>query len=359
MTDPSFGRRYSAQLLGERPSPGLQAADGLPEDRYSFWERYCLALLNIDIHDRRKARPREAREGLRHGILGPVFAVIAVLAVVFAWPGLLALRQYATGGNNHQSHPPRPTFPVGIDLSGLSFTQVRVDGSAMSVTAAPLALRLTTGRHVIQVTSVAGAPAVTFQVDSHGRVGYDSQEGPFVTGRGTKELRITGVAFTIDLTSSSYEMVDVDGTNPTPARVPRELDVLPGRYVLELPGFPSNNSVPFTVTGTGAVQYDRAYDGLLAGLGTSTLGVICKTVTINATAWPASQVGISGVGLLPAGTPQQVHLVPGDYAISLPGIPHIAFQVTSQGKVTYGADEGTELTGKGTGTLSVSKPHGS
>jgi hypothetical protein len=88
-------------------------------------------------------------------------------------------------------------------------------------------------------------------------------------------------AVKIDATATSYSVLSVVGvTNWLNAKTVQHLGLSPGWYAIETV---ATTAVPFRITDSGAVDYDRALDGSLSGRGSSTLVIRGYPIEVDAT----------------------------------------------------------------------------
>jgi hypothetical protein len=192
-------------------------------------------------------------------------------------------------------------------------------------------------------------PSPTASSSSHASV----SSGPGPDGRFPVTLNLTGLSFTQAYIDRHLVTNGIDPTEQT-----LQVRLGPGSHYLQFPGGATGAwaaTFPFQVTSTGSVLYDRQYDGVLTGFGTSTLRAISRTVTVDVTGTSYSWFAISFCGANAHGAKmQQFRLVPGNYNLNLQTDPSsnalIPFRVTSAGTVSY---DGSLLTGYGTSTLGI------
>src|SRR5204862_299239 len=116
-----------------------------------------------------------------------------------------------------------------------------------------------------------------FTVAADGTISYDAALDAVLTGAGTSVLTIRGASVTVDAGAleGTYLALDYVAHDPASAFSAR---LLPGQHWLKTYG---GDYLYFTVTADGAIDYDAALDGALTGRGTTTLGVVGRTVTLD------------------------------------------------------------------------------
>lgn len=149
-----------------------------------------------------------------------------------------------------------------IDARRLNTGWLGVDGITFDP-AAVLPFRLLPGGHFL-VTPFG--TTLQFTVTSDGTVGYDPSLDGFVSGRGTTTLELVGMPVTIDARVFGNTSLYFDGLFFDASAIYHAW-LLPGTHGIHL----GSTFLTFTVGLDGRIDYDAAYDGLLAGRGTTTL----------------------------------------------------------------------------------------
>ena len=97
-----------------------------------------------------------------------------------------------------------------------------------------------------------------FTVDAAGNVSYDLGLESIVDGAGTPTLTIVGFAMTIDVSPLSYSRIDLVRAAATlDLTGPNNLRLLPGFYLLGVPGAPPGLQA-FGIDDAGKITYDPA-----------------------------------------------------------------------------------------------------
>ncbi|MEO3814302.1 hypothetical protein ABGB17_35335 [Sphaerisporangium sp. B11E5] len=160
----------------------------------------------------------------------------------------------------------------------------------------------------------------------------------------------TAHPITLDVTGLTYPYFGLSGKGWWDTRHAQTLRLPAGPYTFVVGGV---TAIPFRVTRQGRVDYDAPYASLLGGKGTGTLTLIGKTVTIDATALDYPNFGIGGQGWWDARHTQAVRLLPGSHTFVIGGVTAVPFRVTAEGHLDYDAQYASELSGRGTATLTV------
>ena len=161
--------------------------------------------------------------------------------------------------------------PITIDATAVDADRFNVDyGSAGGGANVPTTLSLVPGIYFMCVP--ASNNCFLFSVSPAGPLDFAPALDTFVSGRGSQTLRVHGFPITIDATGENATTFNVDfGSVGGGANKPTTFSLVPGIYFVCVPA--SNNCVLFSVTATGAVDFDTALDGRLSGRGRSTLFV--------------------------------------------------------------------------------------
>ena len=153
------------------------------------------------------------------------------------------------------------------------------------------------------------------------------------------------------LTSPSFPIPGISASLDTSAI--QSLHLEPSSYVIQTHVTP-NPTWNFAVTAQGLVDYaptlDVSQGGFLTGCGSSTLGVLGFTITINATALTAVTFLVYGItGEIKTSVVHQLQLLPGQYNFRNPaGIrPLIPFEIKADGTVAYDPNFDADASPKG------------
>jgi len=250
--------------------------------------------------------------------------------------------------------PPPPTTTtgsgqdIGIDETDLDYTSFLVSGaSGWRDARRPLHLNLAPGTHTL--TTPLGQK-LTFVVTGDDRVDYDHSEDGTLTGRGTSTVAVHGFSVLVDATDVDYANVTVTATGwPAPQQILLRR-LLPGAHSVVTSG---GISVPFTVTGTGRVEYAAGVAGLLTGAGGTTLAVHGLPVTINDADLSYANTTLYGTGWRTHQVVRTYRLLPSATSVVTSGGPSLPFTVTGSGRVDYAAGLAGLLTGAGGTTLAL------
>ncbi len=153
------------------------------------------------------------------------------------------------------------------------------------------------------------------------------------------------------LDGPSMDIPSVTGVFDT--NVIQALQLEPASYSVRTHANPDKNW-QFEVTAQGLVDYtpilDVSQGGFLTGRGSSTLGILGFTVTINATALTAATFLVYGItGEIKTSVVHQLQLLPGQYNFRNPaGIrPLIPFEIKADGMVAYDPSFDADASPKG------------
>jgi cytoskeletal protein CcmA (bactofilin family) len=257
-------------------------------------------------------------------------------------------------------------------LSGQGTSTLTVHGRAVTVNATALSLPgLTINYGIYRQTNAAftlnllpGAQSLAdhygsgttlnFTVNSNGSVSYASSLAGILSGQGTSTLTVKGKSVTINATALSLPALTINYGIYRQSSAAFTLNLLPGAQSLA-DYYGSGSTLKFTVNSDGTVSYDPSLAGIVSGQGTSTLTVIGRAVTINATALSTPLLTVD-TGLARQTTSAfTLHLLPGaqwlwDYYGS--GTT-LKFAVNSDGTVSYDPSLAGIVSGQGTSTLTV------
>jgi cysteine-rich repeat protein len=262
-------------------------------------------------------------------------------------------------------------FAVAFDATSLSSPSFNIDRGIAGggQTGVVTTLRLIPGSYG-EFDAPAGDANTSFPfvVTSTGLFDFGASLDSFVSGRGTSTLTVTGFPITFDATAMSSPSFTVDRGNAGggPTSVPTTLRLLPGSYgEFNVPAGDEDASFPFSVTSTGAVDFDAAFDAYVAGRGTSTLTVSGFPITFDLTGAASAAFnldsGNEGGGSTCA--PATLRLLPAThYALEIPSStqpPTVRISVSTTGTLDYVCDPMVDtcdescVSGRGTSTLRV------
>jgi hypothetical protein len=169
-------------------------------------------------------------------------------------------------------------------LSGRGTSYLTINGVAVRIDARPLGManlfmdyatfdgqspftaRLLPGQHFVYNY---GGSMHYFSVANDGTVDYAPELEGILSGRGTSNLTINGVAVQIDARALGVSYLTLDYAN-FDATMPIAARLLPGQHLFYTLNSPMRY---FTVTANGTIDYDPTLDGILSGRGTSTLTI--------------------------------------------------------------------------------------
>jgi hypothetical protein len=231
---------------------------------------------------------------------------------------------------------------VAVDATALWGSFQTLDYTSFNADA-PATVRLLPGSHFLQGY---GGATVWFTVNADGTVDYDTAlEGTF-TGRGTTGLTVQGRGVAIDATAlwGSFQTLDYTSFN---ADAPATVRLLPGSHFLQGYG---GATVWFTVNADGTLDYDAALEGAFTGRGTTALGVVGRTVTVDARVLESAALSLDYVSHA-SGESFNVNLLPGSHFLYAGSLGYVWFSVSTDGTIDYDASLDGILSGRGTATL--------
>jgi nicotinamidase-related amidase len=244
-------------------------------------------------------------------------------------------------------------FPITIDATALSSVEWYLNNgyAGRGSNAAAKTFRLIPGGYNFCTTY---SDCFSFTVTASGAVEYDSAFDAFLSGRGTNFLTVAGFAITVDATALSHIEWSLEkgyvgmGSNAAA----KTFRMIPGGYNFCTTYF---DCFSLTVTASGAVEYDPAFDTFLSGRGTNFLTVAGFAITVDATAlshieWSLEK-GYVGMGSNAAA--KTFRLIPGEYNFCTTYSDCFSFIVTASGAVEYDPAFDTFLSGRGTNFLTV------
>jgi hypothetical protein len=166
-------------------------------------------------------------------------------------------------------------------------------------------------------------------------------------GKGTNQLRVRGVAVTIDARAlwSDYMAIDYRSVDPHQLLNAR---MIPGEHHIHTYG---GEYLVFNVAANGQVSYDASLEGILTGSGTTELGLRGLQVTIDPTLSTAGYFTMNYRTSF-ARTPTPFALTPGPQFIIQAGVVHW-FTVSKAGIVDYDSSLDTFFSGRGSRTLKL------
>ncbi len=166
---------------------------------------------------------------------------------------------------------------ITVDAHLLSTTQLNFDGLVVHTfdptipNQSTFFLRLLPGEH--KVTQIGGDTTL-FYVTNAGLIEYHPQLEGALVGAGTSTLGLQGREITIDATFLDLPWIWVSYNLFQPVDGPIQVRLLPGIHYLILPE--ADEVIYFEVRPDGTIAYDPLREGILSGLGTTTLEVISQ-----------------------------------------------------------------------------------
>jgi hypothetical protein len=156
---------------------------------------------------------------------------------------------------------------VSIDSSDLDYADIMVSGTEWRTPEAAQTFRLLPGKH--HVASPVGN-LVDFTISDTGRIDYEASQDNLLSGRGSSELTIHGLAITIDATATNHSRFLIFGVGWRDARQAQIIRLLPGRSHVQID---DRGGLDFTLTNLGLIDYSPWLNGILSGQDTSRLTI--------------------------------------------------------------------------------------
>jgi hypothetical protein len=207
-------------------------------------------------------------------------------AAVAAFVSVVAVSLAAGGAAEASTVRPATTFPVQIDATGLSTTQINIDNLTTATDKGPLSttsalsLSLAPGLYAFNVGGADFSCEPT--LSSSGTWSVPSSCGSTVSGTGTTTLTLTGVPVTMNAAAIDTNIYVLAYGEPMVARgATATRQLMPGSYDLQ-PGSGMVATCQFSVDAADDVSLSDC--GGTASTSGSTIVFEGLTVTLNATA---------------------------------------------------------------------------
>jgi hypothetical protein len=229
-----------------------------------------------------------------------------------------------------------------LDISALGVSTAAIDGVWVNL-AGPTALQLMPGQHYIYAQGVY----TYFTVNADGTLDYDASLDGALTGRSTTALSLIGRMVTVDVSALGLSTADIDG-GWVNLSGPTALQFMPGQHWVYAQGVYTY----FTVDADGSIDYDASLEGALSGRGTTSLTLLGRAVTLDASALGATSLELDNGSIYDASAPLNVQLMPGQHWIYAGGV-YTYFTVNADGTLDYDASLDGALSGRGTTALTL------
>jgi hypothetical protein len=250
----------------------------------------------------------------------------------------------------------RPGATLGLDATGTGTTELNLSAASDFAPAG--------GQPFTLVANATGQPVRGVFDDGNGQPlseGATVHAGDafaftisYQGGQGYLDVVLTGVAPPSPQVKNLLSVpLSVDGQLVSAGGL---LSLTTGTHTLSDPNAVAGGSVTITVTQTGNVNYDPALDGtILSGLGTPTLIINGRTMTIDTSALAIPTLTLDGTLSVKNTAPTTFTDLPGTYALVDSGGAGAAIEFTLNAADTVGYDPLLEgiLTGAGTANLVV------
>jgi hypothetical protein len=255
-------------------------------------------------------------------------------------------------------------LPLTVDATTLSTHGWGLGGDAgHGSTSAISTVNLLPGLHSFQLPAGNSTSQFTFALGSDGSIGSDPVLPVYATGTGTSTLTVAGFPLTVDATALSANGWGLSGGEVgRPTAAISTVRLLPGPWRFELPAGHPGMTFVFTLGNDGTLDFDSSHDAYVSGRGTATLTVAGLPLTIDATALSHSAFNILA-GEAGGGQSSQVttlRLLPttNGFPLSFHSPPStgnsFAFTFSTSGTVDFAASLDLYVSGRGTGTLTIS-----
>jgi hypothetical protein len=233
---------------------------------------------------------------------------------------------------------------VTINAVPLGESAIEIDALAHDATG-PFKLQLLPGQHEIFDN---GADAIDFTVNPDGTVAYDASLQGALTGAGTTEIDVAGRAVSFAPTALGAGTVYIDGRAYS-GKAAFTVQLLPGQHTVGTAAGLAPDT--FTVSNDGTVGYDPSLQGALTGAGTSTLTLVGRNASVDATALQTTTLMVDGVSYDPT-VIAMLMLLPGGHYVET-DFGTFAFSVNSDGTVAYDPSLDDVFSGSGTTKLTL------
>src|SRR5262249_24860064 len=153
--------------------------------------------------------------------------------------------------------------------------------------------------------------------------------------------------------ATSYTDFGVDVPSWRDSRQEQSFTLAPGSHQLLTS---SGVSIPFTVTATGSIAYDPAYESVFSGRHGKKLTVRGLPFSIDAAATSYETYTVTGVVPDAIARTQSpvLHLLPGPHFLAIPGVGvSNQFSITPAGRIDYEPVYDKTFAGRGSTTLTV------
>jgi hypothetical protein len=246
---------------------------------------------------------------------------------------------------------------VPIDATLLNSDAFLLLSEAVSFpTATPFTAQLLPGPPCLRGGGGTGGN-VAFTVANDGTVSYDPTLEGALTGANTSALGVNGRTVTLNVGALTTPDLFLDEAVFVPVPSVFTGQLLPGVQTLRDGGAGAGGGpVVFTVSNAGTVVYDPSLKGALTGTGTPTLGVVGRTVTIDARALAATSSNLSlDAHSFPTASVFTAQMLPGAHDIAQGPFASVFFTLKNDGTLDFSNALAFSdvLEGRGTSTLTV------
>jgi hypothetical protein len=223
---------------------------------------------------------------------------------------------------------------ITLNVGALSEPFLYLDEISPLASASVFTAHVLPGAQLLEGPGVAGGDVV-FTVANDGTVSYDPSLEGVLTGASTDALGINGLTVTLNVGALSDTYLSLDYSIVVPTTNPSMVTarVLPGPQLLLGPG-DYGGYVTFTVAEDGTVGYDPTLEGALTGAGTDTLGIVGRTIIIDATALTVGG-DLNFSNTFRTDAPFTATVLPGPQLLRQGLYSSVTFTVANDGTVDY------------------------
>jgi hypothetical protein len=252
------------------------------------------------------------------------------------------------------------TFTITVDATALTMPTFVVPGVGAQTfdTVVAQELELASGQYTFRAGGPCGIGFFPFTVTNTGTLEFDAALDGFASGRGGTTLVVDGFGISVDATALTEPTFVVPCVaDPSDTATLLDIQVIPGEYMFRAGGPCGIGFFPFTVTNTGALDFDAAFDGFASGRGGTTLVVDGFGISVDATALTEPTFRVPCVAdPSDTATLLDIQVIPGEYQFSTGGPcknGFFPFTVTNTGTLEFDAALDGFASGRGGTTLVV------
>jgi autotransporter-associated beta strand protein len=214
-------------------------------------------------------------------------------------------------------------------------------------------LVLLPGEHQLQAS---GGSIMTFTINPNATISIDDANlvaSGIASVQNGNQLTVTGARVAIDARLLSFSQIFLDYYTIEQTSSVIFVNLLPGEHLLQASG---GSMMTFTINPNATISIDDANlvaSGIASVQNGNQLTVTGARVAIDARLLSSSQLSLDYYTVEPTSSVIFVNLLPGAHLLQAAGTWEVDFTITDQGLFDYAAALGSELSGQGTGTLTI------